>query len=224
MQAASAPQERIIGLLNLPEIVGDGCGPAKPGSADLHSRASADSPVTGSLRYRVSDRQADGRACGSARLDVRRPDGTGEEDLPTLESEYEIAAAIVHERSGQWFRIARRQGSAWIRREHMEDFKPYPELLTETLAYLRPGWDGQLWRSPDLGPARVPPAWTQYLDQEVTVDVLEIRRTSGDVWLHVRLKTDTCGGTLPNVEEIAGWVRGYRVSGVTSAWFFSRGC
>jgi hypothetical protein len=224
MHSPSEPQERIIGLLDLPEIVGGGCGPATPASADLHSRASTASAVTGSLHYVVADRQSDGGACGSTRLEVRPRDGSGDEGLPTLESGYEIAAAIVHERSGNWFRIALRHGSAWIRREHAQDFKAYPELLTETLAYLRPGWDGQLWRAPDVGPARVPPAWGQYLDKEVTVEVLEIRRTHADVWLHVRLKTDTCGGTLPGVEEIAGWVRGYRASGVTSAWFFSRGC
>jgi hypothetical protein len=39
-----------------------------------------------------------------------------EQELPSDESGYEIAAAVVYERRGQWFRIALPQGSGWITR------------------------------------------------------------------------------------------------------------
>ena len=218
-------RERVVGLLNLPEIVGEGCGPQQPQSATLHDMPSKSSPRRGSITFQVTDRQPDGGYCGGARLIVQRTDGSSGEQLPTSESGYEIPAVVVYERSRSWFRIALQRGSAWMVRDNLNDFQPYPELLKDKLSFVRKGWDGKLWRTPGSGTGeRIPAAWGPYLADGIGVDVLAIQRVGGAIWLRVQLKTESCGETLIGVKSAAGWIPAYLSSGTPSVWFFSRGC
>jgi hypothetical protein len=217
-------QEPVLGLLNIPEIVGGGCGPNNPETVALYpTPAEGQSPI-GLVQYLVADRQPDGLSCGTVRLVLTRTSGAIE-DVPNEESGYEIKALIALQRSSTWFRVALQQGSAWIKRDTAEDFESYPALLLEKLAFLLNGWDGQLWRRPNAGkPAPVPDVWKRHLDDDVAVEVLEIQIVADQAWLHVRLQTESCNGTIPDVVPVAGWVPAYRASGAVTAWFSSRGC
>ena len=217
--------EPVAGLLDLPEIVGSGCGPDQPGSVALYAGQSTAAAPIASIRLRVADRQPGGASCGAATVVVQRSAGGAEEQLPTDESGYETPAAVVYQRSGLWFRVALQRGSAWVKRDSVDDFLSYPRLLTGRLAYLREGWDGQLWRAPGAGAAtRVPEVWASRLERDIPIDVLDVQSAGGTLWIRVRLQTETCGETIPDATPATGWVRAYRSSGRTSAWFFSRGC
>jgi hypothetical protein len=216
--------EPVAGLLNLPEVTGGGCGPDEPGSVALYEAQSTAGVPIGSIQLRVTDRQPGGGSCGSATVVVRRAAGNAEEQLPTDESGYEIPAAVVYQQSGLWFRIALQRGSAWVKRESLEDFQPYPELTRDS-GYLRDDWDGRLWRTPAAGAsARVPPAWTKYLGRSIAIDILDVRRLENATWVRVRLRTETCGETKTDVTPATGWIPAYRSSGQTGIWFYSRGC
>jgi hypothetical protein len=217
--------ERVVGLLNLPEIMGAGCGSIEPKRVDLYKTPSTLSPPIGSIALSVSDRQADG-TCGSARIVVRRAESRSDEQLPTDETGYEIAAAIVYQRSGLWFRIALQHGSAWITRESAQDFQSYPELLlTDKSDYLRKGWDGRLWPAPGAAAAtQVPSGWSKHFGENIPIDVLGVRRIRNEVWIHVRLNTESCGERLTGVRSATGWLPAYRPPRRTSVWFYSRGC
>jgi hypothetical protein len=215
----------VVGLLDLPEVVGGPCGPAEPKTADLHDAPVRSSAASGSIGFLVTDRQADGGACGSARLAVRRTGGSFDEDLPAVESGYEIPAAIVYERSGQWFRIALERGSAWIERQNPSDFQAYPGLLMDRLDYLPAGWDGRLWDAAGTGAEiGVPSGWNKYFAGDIAVEVLGIRRLGNEAWIAVRLRTESCGNTLAGVQAVTGWLPAFRASGAPSVWFYSRGC
>jgi hypothetical protein len=217
-------QERVIGLVNLPDVIGDTCGPDKPGSVDLFKTPSAGMAPIGSIRFVVAERAADGSSCSGVQVLVRHAESGSDEELPTQESDYEIRAAVVYQRSGIWFRIALQRGSAWIKRDDPKDFRSYPELLTQKLSYLAKGWDGRLSRTPQAVASRVPAEWAKYLEDDIPVEVLDVRRARNDIWIHVRLQTESCGETRAGVSPISGWVRAYRPSGRTSVWFHSRGC
>jgi hypothetical protein len=103
--AAELIHERVIGLLDIPEIIGAGCGPREPRPATLYATPSRSRAPVGAITLLVTGRQPDGSACNSAQLVVRRRDGSHEE-LPSEETDYEIRAALVHERSGLWFRLS----------------------------------------------------------------------------------------------------------------------
>jgi hypothetical protein len=219
-------RERVLGLLDLPELVGEGCGPADPKRANLYDTPSAAKPPVAEIEFFVASREPDGHACSYAALGVRRAGRTSTERLPYDESGYEYPAAIVYERAGRWFRIALMRGSAWVHREGPLGFHQYPESLKDDhLTYVKKGWDGRLWRTPgDSTSTPVPPAWKPYLDDNATIEVLGVRRTGQDVWIRIRLVTDDCEGTIDGVPPVEGWIPAYRPSGETSIWFWSRGC
>jgi hypothetical protein len=213
--AEGLTRERVIGLLDLPDIVGPECTPVASTRIVLFDSPSTNKPAIGSIEPP--------RDC---RMLVRRVASNAEEALPTAESGYETPAVIVYQRAGLWFRIALQQGSAWVARDDSKGFLPYPEMLTDRLSYLGKGWDGRVWSMPGAGGTAtpLPPGWKAYLSQEIPIDVLGTRRIGNELWIHVRLLIERCGETLQGVGPATGWVRAYQSSGSPSAWFSSRGC
>lgn len=229
--AQESGAEQLIGLLNLPDMIPQPCGPETPVNLDIYGAPSAAKPPIGALAYEVSGRTPGGVACNDVRIVLRRAPGGVAEDVPVEESDYEVQAAIVYQQSGPWYRIALKRGSAWIRRDDAKNFLRYPELLLQDrLPHMAAGWDGRLWRTPGAPSARpVSPAMTSLLkasadtNSDVDVDVLAIRRIRGEAWIQVRVVDGHCGDEDPVTVE-TGWVPAYRATGERSVWFYSRGC
>ena len=154
--------------------------------------------------------------------------GGSKEEVPTLESGYEIPAAIVYERRGAWFRIRLQDGSAWIRHSDQKDFLPYPEILRENLPYTLQSWDGTLRATPGRSGRVTPlsPGWKALLDRQLSIEYLGSRRVGDELWLHIRLaaKASGCGQTYEGVTDAEGWIPAYHTDRTPSAWFSSRGC
>jgi len=214
----------VKGLLRLPEAVGDGCGSGALRVFALQSIATATAPPVGTLRYQVSGRTADGSSCDWARFVMERAGG-GDEAVPTDESDYEIASLVVLSRRGPWFQVALQNERAWIRHDAEADFLAYPELLTDRLAYLRAGWDGRLWPSPDAkAPQPAPAGWPKSTSDHVIIEMLGVRRVGDASWIRIRtLSANPCDDSSAP-PSVTGWLPAYRVSGETTAWFYSRGC
>src|SRR5262249_43058717 len=141
-------RERVIGLLALPDIVAPECAPSESGQASLFANPSTSTPPLGAIERAPN---------GECQILVRRAAEKSEEQLPTDESSYETPAAIVYQRLGPWFRIARQHGSSWVRRDNPNDFLPYPQLFRNRLAYIKEGWDATPGNTPGVsGPAPLP--------------------------------------------------------------------
>ncbi len=137
----SKTPERLIGILDLPDIVAFGCGPAPHrATAPAFATPSANGRRVGTIyRHEVADVVCE--------LMIQTPEGV-KEGIPTLESGYEIPAAIVFERRGQWFRIRLKDGSAWIQRTDETDYLAYPHVLRDNLASTMQTCDGTLRATP----------------------------------------------------------------------------
>ena len=212
--------ERIIGLLDLPGIVAGGCGPAPTrATAAVFNKPTGNGPRAGTIYwYEEADRACD--------LMIERPGGI-KEQLPTLESGYEIPAAIVYERRGPWFRIRLKVGSVWIRHADPEDFLSYPEVLAQKLPDILQGWDGTLRAAPSpSGPiAPLSAGWRALLDRSLSAEYLGSQKVGNDLWIHVRLAAKAaCDHTYEGVTDVAGWIPAYRPNGTPTMWFASRGC
>ena len=211
--------ERLIGLLDLEDIVRGGCGTVERATARAFSTPSETSPIAGTIYWRE---QGD-TFCG---LMFERTSG-GTEVVPTMESGYEIPAAIVYERRGQWFRIRLLKGSAWIRRTNAADFLAYPDMLREHLTYILQGWDGTLHKTHGTS-AKVRPltsGWKALLDRGLSVEYLGSRRVGNDPWVHIRLAPEgACDQKYDGVTPVDGWIPAYRANRSPSVWFSSRGC
>lgn len=216
----SQTPERLIGILDLPEIVQGGCGPAPSrGTARVFGRPSQNGPSVGTLYWHeVPDVECE--------VMIEKAGGVKEE-VPTLESGYEIPAAIVFERRGQWFRIRLKDGSAWIRRTDPKEFLPYPEVLRGGLASTMQTWDGKL-RAPPGVYGRVTPLsaeWKALLDRPLNIQYLGSRRVGNDLWLHIRLAAESaCDQKYEGVTDVEGWIPAYHTDRTPLAWFSSRGC
>ena len=211
--------EPIIGLLDLPDIVGDGCGASqKRATGRVFSLPAATGTHIGTIYLRDE-------GTAGCRLTVERTGGS-KEHAPTLESGYEIAAAIVYERRGSWFRIALNEGSAWIRRTDSTDFLPYPDILRENLSHIQQGWDGVLRDTPGSSGKikNVPAGWTARSHQLIAIEFLNSRRVGNELWIYVQLMIERCGQSVEGVAITTGWIPAYRANRSPSAWFSSRGC
>jgi len=215
---------RVIGLLNLPDVTrnfsDDECRSTESVGVQLYSTPSR----TGAPLGAIYKRNHPEYGCG---LLLKRAQTSTEEELPTEESGYEIAATVVYERRGRWFRIAIPQGSGWIERANDNDFLAYPPLLSQGLAYLRNDWDGQLRRTAGFESPTVPLQieWKRLVSDQIGIEVLGMTRVGSDDWIHVRFSTDRCGDTAVKIlNPMEGWLPAYRTDGATTAWFYSRGC
>ena len=218
------PSERVVGLLDLRDVTenyaDDACKSKDLISVQLYNRPT----VAGTAIGAIYMRQHPEFGCG---LLFKRAGTASEEELPTEESDYETAAAVVHERRGRWFRIAVPNGSGWIQRANADDCLPYPQLLAQQLAYLRKDWDGQLRRTAGFGFATepVPVEWKEHVPKQIGIEVLGITRVGNDDWIHVRFVDERCGDdSLRRLKPVQGWLPAYRSDGMPVAWFYSRGC
>ena len=212
--------ERVIGLLDLDDIVRGGCGSAPERvTARVFSAPSQTRSVAGTIYWHeVGD-----TFCGL----MFDTDAGGPEVIPTLESGYEIPAAIVYERRGSWFRIRLKNGSAWIQRRDSNDFLPYPEMLRERRAHTLQTWDGTLRETPDSSGRIIPlsAGWRALLDRELSIEFLGSRRAGNDVWIHIRLPSEgACDEKVEGVTTVSGWIPAYHSNRSPSVWFSSRGC
>jgi hypothetical protein len=168
--------------------------------------------------------QADG-GCISPVIRVRRPNRLGE--LPTEEIGYEVPAAVVYERTGNWFRIRLDEGSGWIQVSEPDRFTDYPNLVIsdERLPFLETAWDGRLFNTPGApSPIPLPNPWRSLLGTRISyVKILESRTTGRDLWFRIRLVNENPCGDPPGLPEIEGWIPAY-AGEMRTVWFASRGC
>ena len=212
--------ERLIGLLDLDDIVQGGCGPAPSrATARLFAAASEKSPSIGTVYWH----EVPNVECA---LMIERAGGA-KELVPTLESGYEIPAAIVFERRGAWFRIRLANGSAWIRRDDAHNFLPYPDSVRKRLSYVSYEWDGILRETPRASGKVVPltAGWKELLHRAPSIKILDQRRIGSEIWLHIELITEeVCGNRLEGLMPVIGWIPAYRPNRAPSVWYSSRGC
>jgi hypothetical protein len=224
-------RERVIGLVDVPELVGEGRNFDVPVATKLYGTRSEAKPPIGVMEVEIADVETSRLSCGSHTVVLRRANTRTTECMPMSESGYEIQAAIVYERTGPWVRIALQRGSAWMKSGNPEHFHEYPKMLVDNLTYIPDGWDGRLWRTPGESPAgAVSPKVKALLkavegrNDGVAVDVLAVRRIRGGAWIQVRVVDGHCDGPGDPVTIDTGWVPAYRATRGPAVWFYSRGC
>ena len=226
--AQNQTEERPAGLLALPEIFGEEpCQLLETKKLDLYATASkVRGPIATIERLKPAARPGD-QGCYEVSVVVRRLADGSAERLPTDDSGYEEVRAVVYEQRENWFRIMIPHGSAWIERTDSDGYFSYPEQLSGEafLNYLRPGWDGKIWKNPGVGTAEpAPAAWQSHGKDEIPVRVLSTEIVKGEEWVRVVFENESCGTSLGNLPRLEGWLPAYRSSGNTSIWFYSRGC
>lgn len=221
-QSASPPRDRVLGLLKLPGVFGNGpCHPFEPMAINLHA-APGGAPL-GSIRVDQHWSFAPHGGCEGLQVGVH---GAGPRaELPTLEYANESPAAIVLAMQDGWFKIRLAAGAAWLHASPRDRFMPLADLFSEylTLTALTAAHSGALFEAPGgmaAGPKPPLPAGTP-------VRVLGIRAHDDQLWLQIALMSHSvCDVERSGPPEVVavGWVAAHAPSGEPAVWFSSRGC
>jgi hypothetical protein len=144
LPASAFAQDRVIGLLRLPEIFGNApCAPFEPRVVTLHAEPGGSQIASIEVDQNWSFAPHGG--CEGLQVSVHRGDARAE--LPTREYDYEAPAAIVLEQRGLWFRIRLNGGAAaWTEVPLADRFLSLESLYEEFIGvtFIADGGRGQL--------------------------------------------------------------------------------
>lgn len=216
--AAVSAQDRVIGLLTLPEVFGsEVCSPFTPEPIPIH--VAPDGARIGSIE--VDRHWSFAPHGGCEGLEVRVHKGSARAELPTREHGYEEPAAIVLSQQGRWFRIRLSDGAAWLLATPRDVFKPLAELFDQAPTSTTEHFTGRLRNAP--GGASIGDRFTG----NQSVRVLEVRQVGAAQWLHVEvLDYSPCTVPVGREPQVVGrgWLPAHAESGEPTVWFSSRGC
>lgn len=221
--APAAAQDRVLGLLSLPEAFGKGpCHQFDPAAVILRSTPDAATSI-GSIQVDQHWSFAPHGGCEGLQVSVH---GEGiQTQLPTLEYANESPAAIVLAEHDGWFKIRLSAGAGWLRASPRDQFMPLADLFSvyPTLTTLTAAFSGALLDAPNGTAA----AAKQAAGPGLPVRVLAIRIIGDRQWLQLAVMShsicDADRSGPPEVEGI-GWVPAHAASGEPTVWFASRGC
>ena len=218
--AASAfAQEKVLGLLSLPEVFGSReCAPFEPRAITLHSSAT-DGSLVGSIEVDQNWSFAPHGGCEG--LEVRVHRGAQKDELPTREYDYEMPGVIVLDQRDGWFKIRLHQGSAWLKASVVDRFMPLSDLFEEFtgVTEISESFTGRLSKTPNASGGPIMPR----VSPNQAVRVVEIR----DNWIHVEvLSNSACTAANDGPPQVVseGWLPLHDPKGEPTVWFSSRGC
>jgi hypothetical protein len=212
-------QERVLGLLALPQVFGRGaCDRFTPQPVPL--RADPRGAVIGAIVVATPwTFQGDG-GCSGLEIAVRMNGTTTASSLPTREYGYEEPGAIVVDARDGWYKVRLATGSAWVPSSGAE-FYSLERLYRDSLTYLSEHWEGRLFEMP----ANAGRAVRISRSDEPIVRVQRSSRIKGSQWFLVEVMSHSlCTGDGEPTVVDRGWVPAHGTSGEPSIWFYSRGC
>ena len=214
-------QERVIGLLALPEVFGRGaCDRFTPRPVELRARPQG--PVVGTvLVVKPWTHHSDG-GCEGLEVGVRASRAATVQPLPTMEYGYEEPGAVVLERREMWFRVRLTVGSAWLQASAQDEFYGLEQLFDDGLTYLTEAWNGEVAASPGSAGRS---AKSPRLGGNQPVRVRRASREKEGLWFLVDIMSHSvCEGDGEPTVADQGWVPAYGKADSPTIWFHSRGC
>lgn len=216
-------QDRVIGLLSLPEVFGGGaCEHFDPREIPLHNTPN-DLTTIATIQVDKDNSFAPHGGCEGLEVTVHK--GTQRDELPTREYDYEMPAAIVIDQHEGWFKIRLHQGSAWLKASVVDKFMPLAELFEEFtgVTEISSQFTGRLSNAPGASNG---PIMMRVAPQQA-VRVIEIRESGGRPWVHVEvLSNSACTAANDGPPKVIsnGWLPLHDQKGEPTVWFSSRGC
>ena len=212
-------QDRVIGLVELPEVFVNGpCDRFSPRDVTLHAAPGGD--IVGVIRVATYWTFHSDVSCEGLEVAVRQRGSSTEEPLPQREYAYEAPAAVVLEQRDGWLKLRLANDAAWIRPSNPSAFHSLEALYEDGLTFLTSDWTRQLADAPN-SPARA--ASVRADMREPSVRVLRSLRLNGTLWFQIEVLSHSECEDEPRVLD-SGWVAAHSGSGEPSIWFASRGC
>jgi hypothetical protein len=221
--ASASAQDRVIGLLALPQVFGSSeCAAFEPEEIPLYSAINDAKPIA---TIRVDQNWSFAPHGGCEGLEVRVHRGEERHELPTREYDYEMPAAIVLDHSSGWFKVRLDKDSAWIKASPVDHFMPLADLFEEFMGVtaIDKSFSGRLVDAP----GRPATAASPQVVGPRPVQVIEVRSVFGQMWAQVEVFDHSiCSAAENGPPQVVarGWMLLHGSNGEPTIWFASRGC
>ena len=219
LAAQGGSPERVRGLVALPEIFGGGpCAAFEPQEIALHASPGDGKPIA-FIRVDKNWSFAPHGGCDGLEVSVHR--GSGTEELPTREFDYEMPGAIALDQRDGWIKIRLHEGAAWLKASAVDRFMPLSDLYEEFIGVtaINTAFTARLVSTPGIARGPILPQVTP----AQPVRVAEVR----DEWVKVELLNNSvCTAADHGPPEViaTGWLPLHDSKGEPTIWFSSRGC
>jgi len=212
-------EEPIIGLLTLPEVLGEGpCDDFSPEEIMLYS--GMDKKLTsGVIKVDEFWTFPDLGGCEGLTVNTHIGDGQKGHALLTKEYRYEAAAAIVLETQGDWFKLKISSGSAWIQGTKKGKYFPLEYLFKNKMAYIESSSGIKVFRESSIYDS------IGLVSNGDFVNVIKTVNVDSKYWHHIQiLDSSGCESIEPPEVLYEGWISAHTATGKLTTWFYSRGC
>ena len=214
----AAAQDRVLGLLSLPEVFGPQvCAPFEPTPIALHAAPNDGSAIA---FVRVDQNWSFAPHGGCEGLEVSVHQGSQHHDLPTREYDYETPGAIVVEHRDGWFKVKLHEQSAWLKASPVDRFMPIADLYEEFVGSPR-----SINPSPDGFRARQVRRPGRSCRASCRRSPCVSSRFAARVGSRRVLSNSACTAANDGPPEVVatGWLPLHNRDGEPTVWFSSRG-
>lgn len=217
--ASASAEEPIIGLLTLPEVLGDGaCDDFSPEEIQIYS--GMDKKLTSGV-IKVDEFwtfPANG-GCKGLAVNVHMGDGQKSHALLTKEYRYEAPAAIVLETQNDWFKLKTSSGSGWIKGTKKGEYFSLKHLFENKMAYIESTSGIKVFREPSVYDS------IGLVSNSDSVNIIKTVNVDNKYWHHIQIMDSSgCESNEPPEVLYEGWVPAHTATGKLTTWFYSRGC
>ena len=222
--ALSGPPAGTIGLLQLEAVFGsDACDPAPTRAVPIYGRPGHTKKI-GEIVVSLPMVGSREGGCTEREVTVRKP-GAHDEALPTLEHSYEMKAAVVLQREGDWCRVKLKTGSAWVQEACRTGFMRVEQLLAEKSLYLVEGAGAAARKQPGAGTSEAADEGLRTAVSKSSPKFMSIRKINGNVWVELEVGSDEgCDAEAGKTAAGRLWLPLRDGQGRLTLWFNSRGC
>jgi hypothetical protein len=217
---AGAQEERVVGLVSLPEVFGnEPCQIFTPKPISVYKEAN-ERYLIGFINTTQNWTFPKEGGCLGLKVEFC-PNLKSQKKaiLPTLGYAYEREGAVVLEKKGKWVRIKTHLGSGWFLLSDRNKYFPIDSLLAQSTSYLTDDWDENIYDSP-LGNSK-----KSELKHGSSVKILKSMNVNGAIWFQIKFPVaDNCGSTDTTIRPGIGWIPAHSKENRLTMWFNSGGC
>jgi hypothetical protein len=216
---SASAEEPIIGLLTLPEVLGNGpCDDFSPEEIRLYS--GMDKKLTsGVIKVDKFWTFPKSGGCEGLTVNTHMLNGNNIRPLLTKEYRYEKPAAIILETQNDWFRLKTSSGSAWIKKTKTGRYISLDNLLKNKMSYIDSKSGIKIFRESNIDDSIGVVSTSDSLNVVKTINV------ENKYWHHIQvMDSSSCESDGPPKVLYEGWVPAHTATGKLTIWFYSRGC
>lgn len=216
-----ANEEKIIGLLSLPQVFGDEqCEVFTPISISIFDEVEGKN--IGAIKQNERVNENGGCYAITAISDLNTSSRkTGRLPTKAFDADSNEAVIVLEQKHG-WYKVLVSDGTGWIKPALNSKFMPIEFLLsTFGAAYLSDEWDGYIFDKPNS----LFKFYQGHKVDDMDVDILGSGMYENRLWFHVKkIAPIDAVDKGKNYKEVTGWVPAYSLEGDLNIWFSVYGC